>query len=150
MSSRMGSGELQMVREYLGLTGDQFAGMLGVNPRTLRSWEQGRDPIPERVREEVESIEATTASAVGEVVDALNSVVDDGDDPAVLVYREDASMHAARPAFSHMSARWWRHVVARAVQEVPGVEIVTHEDAHAELPHIGAVAIYVGPGLPTR
>jgi transcriptional regulator with XRE-family HTH domain len=114
-------GELQMVREYLGLTIDSLAGMLAVNPRTIRSWEAGRDPIPERIRGEVEQIEAMTATAVGELVDALN----DARDPVVRVYRRDEDMHATRPNTAHLPARWWRHVVAGACQEVPGVIITS-------------------------
>jgi transcriptional regulator with XRE-family HTH domain len=121
---RMTGGELQTVREYLGLTGDALSGMLGVNPRTLRSWEQGRDRIPVRVREEVERIENLTAAAVGELVTAL----EDARDPAVAVYRTDAELTAARPDAAHLGARWWRHVVARAATEVPGVVIGTRDE----------------------
>lgn len=121
---RMTGGELQTVREYLGLTGQALAGILGVNPRTLRSWEQGRDPVPVRVREEIEAIEADTARAVGEVVAALQ----DARDPAVVVYRTDEDLWAARPGTEHLTARWWRHVVARAVTEVPGVAIGTRDE----------------------
>ena len=117
----MDGGELQMIREYLGLTIDSLAGMLAVNPRTVRSWEAGRDPIAERIRGEIEQIEAMTAAAVGELVDALN----DARDPVVLVYRRDEDMHAARPDTAHLPARWWRHVVARACHEVPGVIIAS-------------------------
>jgi DNA-binding XRE family transcriptional regulator len=116
---RMSAGELQTVREYLGLSGDALAVMLSVAPRTLRSWESGRDLIPDRVRDEVAQIEADTARVVGEVVSALK----DMGDPAMVVYRTDADMHAARPDTEHLTARWWRHVVARAAHEVPGVEI---------------------------
>lgn len=118
---RMDGGELQAVREYLGLTGEHLARLLGVNPRTVRAWESGRDLIPERIREEVEAIEAATAVAVGELVAALS----DARDPAVAVYRSDAALHAARPDTAHLPARWWRHVVIRAATEVPGVVIVT-------------------------
>lgn len=120
-ADRMAPGELQTVREYLGLTIDAMARLLHVNPRTVRSWESGRDPIPTRIREEVEAIEAATATAVGELVAALR----DARDPAVVVYRTDADLHAARPDTAHLTARWWRHVVARAVHEVPGVVIGT-------------------------
>ncbi|MEN1977046.1 Aca2/YdiL-like domain-containing protein [Cellulomonas sp. P4] len=120
-SARMDPGELQTVREYLGLTLDALAGMLGVRQDTLRRWESGRDPIPHRVREEVEQIEAVTAAAVGEVVAALQNAAD----PTVRVYRTDEALHAARPDLAHLPARWWRHVVARAVHEVPGVVITS-------------------------
>jgi DNA-binding XRE family transcriptional regulator len=118
---RMDPGELQAVREYLGLTSPQLATLLGVRDDTVRRWESGRDPIPHRVREEVEQIEEATARAVDEVVTAL----EDARDVAVTVYRTDADMHAARPDLAHLPARWWRHVVMRACERVDGVEIVT-------------------------
>ncbi|MEB3052132.1 DUF1870 family protein [Mycolicibacter sp. MYC123] len=126
---RMDGGELQTVREYLGLTIDSLARILVVNPRTVRSWEAGRDPIPERIRVEVEQIEAMTAGAVGALVDALNSARD----PMVRVYRHDEDMHTAQPDTAHLPARWWRHVVARACHEVPGVEILTAPPGDARL-----------------
>lgn len=121
MTDRMDGGELQTVREYLGLTIESLAGILGVNPRTVRSWEAGRDPIPERIRVEVEAIEQSTAEAVGELAAALH----DARDVSVRVYRRDEDMWAARPDTAHLPARWWRHVVARACEEVPGVVIVS-------------------------
>ncbi|MCB1290776.1 MAG: DUF1870 family protein [Mycobacterium sp.] len=124
MTDRMDPAELQMVREYLGLTIEALAGMLAVNPRTIRSWEAGRDPIPDRIRVEVEGIEQDTAAAVGELVAALG----DARDPSAVLYRRDEDMHAARPDTAHLPARWWRHVVARACEEIPGVVIVSDRD----------------------
>lgn len=124
---RMTGGELQTVREYLGLTGDALAAILGVQPRTLRAWEAGKDPIPARVREEVEALEFSTSMSVAELVDELNAAADKAD-PAVVVYRSDEAMHAARPDTTHLTARWWRHVVARACAEVPGVVIGTRDE----------------------
>lgn len=121
MTDRMDPGELQTVREYLGLTTQALASMLNVRHDTYRRWESGRDPIPERVREEVEDVEEYTARAVDDVVQALM----DSPDPAVAVYRTDEQMHAARPDLAHLPARWWRHVAYRAADFVPGVVIVT-------------------------
>lgn len=118
---RMDPGELQMVREALGLTTRHLAAMLGVRDDTVRKWESGHGPIPHRVREEVEQIEHDTAAAVDELVAALR----DARDPTARVYRTDEAMHAARPDMAHLPARWWRHVVYRAVSEVPGVRIVS-------------------------
>ncbi len=118
---RMDPGELQTIREYLGLSGDHLAAILGVNPRTLRAWEGSRDLIPERVRLEIEDLEEYTARAVDELAKALA----DAPDPAVRVYWSDAAMHRADPRTAHLPTRWWRHVVARACERVPGVEIVS-------------------------
>jgi len=94
---------------------------------TVRRWESGKERVPVRVREEVETVEADTARAVGELVDALN----DARDPAVVVYRTDADLHSARPDAAHLTARWWRHVVARAAHEVPSLVIGTRADLEA-------------------
>jgi transcriptional regulator with XRE-family HTH domain len=127
----MTGGELQTIREYLGLTGEQLAALLEVTPRTVRAWEAGTVPIPTArregrvpVREAVERLEAYTATAVDDLVAALS----DARDPAVVVYRTDADMHAARPDTAHLPARWWRHVVARAAEQVPGVAIGTRTE----------------------
>lgn len=131
LGMRMTGGELQAVREWLGLTGDALAGVLGVNPRTVRAWEAARDRIPVRVRDEVEMLESATAAAVAELVDGLRAARS----PVVTVYRADADLHAARPSTGHLTARWWRHVVARAAAEVPGTVIGTTEElADAETP----------------
>lgn len=128
-SERMPAGELQTIREYLGLTGEAMAGLLHVNPRTIRDWESGREPIPYRIREEVEAIEAETDQAVGEVVQALTSSHDP--DAAIVVYRTDRDLHEARPDASHLTARWWRHVAYRAALEVPGTPILNQAEAKA-------------------
>ncbi|MDM4761899.1 DUF1870 family protein [Galbitalea sp. SE-J8] len=139
---RMKSGELQTVREYLGLTSEALAGILSVRNDTIRKWESGREPIPHRVREELERIEAYTAQCVGDVVQELRGVyaADDVADPAVIVYRTDAELHAARPGFDAYTARWWRHIVARAATEVPGVVIGTH----SELEEFRSAHLYPG------
>ncbi|MDO4888148.1 MAG: DUF1870 family protein [Actinomycetaceae bacterium] len=124
---RMPGVELQTVREALGLTSEALARLLRVNARTVRAWEAGRDPIPYRVRSEVEALEAYTAECVEHVVQALL----DSRDPeaAIVVYRSDEQLHAARPGFEDLTARWWRAVAYRAACEVPGTPIVTPPDS---------------------
>lgn len=125
MDDRMTNVEFITVREWLGLSQEGLAKILNVRKDTLARWETGRDLIPYRVREEMEKAELDTATAVAELVAALR----DASDVAVVAYRTDAEMHAARPETSHLPARWWRHVIARACQEVPGVEIVPAQDS---------------------
>lgn len=135
-SSRMDGVEVRTVRDYLGLTSEHLAGMLRdgdggpVHPDVLRSWEAGRTRVSPETREQLEELEAYTAAAVGELVDELQ----DAGDPTVVVYLRDADMHAARPEVAHLSARWWRHVAARARREVPGVAIVTAARARRTRP----------------
>lgn len=53
MSGRLSGADFAARRHLIGLTLEEVAGVLGVNPRTARAWETGRDLIPERVGEEL-------------------------------------------------------------------------------------------------
>lgn len=116
---RMTPAEFKVVREFLGLTGDWLARHLRVNPRTVRSWEQGRDPIPDGVRLELEELERRTAAYVNAYIERLMDVPD----PVVVTYRNDAEYRAADPD-SPFPASWHRAVIARVAQEVPALSIV--------------------------
>lgn len=116
---RMAAAEFRTITEWLGLSQQDLALILDVYERTIRRWIAGRNLIPDRVRIRIEEIEAFTARAVSDVVDACMDIPD----PTVLVYRTDEDMWAARPEFRPYPARWWRHVVARAAIEVPALMI---------------------------
>ncbi|MGW2689807.1 helix-turn-helix domain-containing protein [Streptomyces sp. NPDC001414] len=111
------AAEFRIAREYLGLSGDHLAKLLGVNPRTLRSWEQGRDDIPGRFRPEIAALKASTLQAVTDMVTAFN----EGEGKALLTYRSDEEFEAARKAGAHQhrdrSASWHRQVTARAAEQ---------------------------------
>lgn len=47
MSDTMSPAEVSALRHMMGLSMDAFARLLGVNPRTVRSWESGRDMLSE-------------------------------------------------------------------------------------------------------
>lgn len=116
---RMTDAEFKVVRESLGLTGDWLAAHLGVNPRTVRDWEQGRSRVPDGVRLEMERLEDYTGRCIGAYVDALMDLPD----PGVYVYRTDEQMRAADLEFD-MPATWHRAVIARVALEVPALRIV--------------------------
>lgn len=111
------AAEVRVAREYLGLTGDQMAKILGVNPRTLRSWEQGRDDVPGRIRPEIAELKAQADQVVADLVAACN----DSDDKVLLTYRTDEDFDAGRKAGQHTfynrSASWHRQLVARAAAQ---------------------------------
>jgi len=116
---RMTPAELKVVREYLGLSSAALAKYLGVSDRTVRHWEEGKYPIPDGVRLEIEKLEAYTAEFVAGVVEKLMDIPD----PVVVTYRNDEEYHAAHPEIP-LPASWHRAVIARVAQEVPGLSIV--------------------------
>lgn len=66
---RMSPAELSVRRRTMGLTTEQLAERLGNNPRTVRSWEQGRDVIPERLRDDLHDLEAEFTELVDRLAD---------------------------------------------------------------------------------
>lgn len=118
MDDRMSAGELRTIREFLGLTLDALGNYLDVRPDTVRHWESGRDPIPHRVRDEIARLEGTTAHAVDALVDELHAM----DAPIVTAPRSEDEMRELHPNID-MPARWYRHVIARAVIDVPDTDI---------------------------
>lgn len=123
---RMPAISLQGAREFLGLTIDAMARLLSVNPRTVRSWEAGRDPIPVRVREEVEAIQERTAEVVTEIAAGL----DDSGDAYMASFRTDEDFARDQPelAAAGYTARWWRHVSERVALEVPGLVALSPDE----------------------
>lgn len=114
-------GWLQSTREYLGMTGDDMADYLGVDPRTVRAWEAGRSSAPDGVFVEVSTLIDHTDHAVADLAEDLASI------PAVRVWRDTADFHRHDPIRRTwgLPARWWRHVAVRAVAQVPGAVIVS-------------------------
>lgn len=116
---QMTDAQFKVVREFLGLTGDWIAEWLGVSPRTVRHWEQGKYPIPDGVRALIESLEARTSSWVTEIAAELTGVPD----PTVVTYRTDVEYHADHPD-AEFPASWHRAVIARVALKVPALAIV--------------------------
>jgi hypothetical protein len=114
----MTAAELRVVLEFLGLPQDWLAAQLDVQDRTVRRWLAGTTPIPEFVRETIESYEAATADAVTAGIDQLGDLPD----PAILTFRSDDDYRQAHPD-AEWPASWHRAVVARIAQEVPGLPI---------------------------
>lgn len=55
---------IRAIREGLGLTGDELASILGVEPRTVRRWESADRTPSSGVWAEVEALEAEAARQV--------------------------------------------------------------------------------------
>jgi len=113
---RMTDAEFKVVREYLGLTGDWLAGHLGVSPRTVRHWEQGKYPIPDGVRLAMENLEAVAAQQVTAAIEVLT----DAPDAVMVIPRAEKDCPSECP----WPPSWHRAVAARIAQEVPGLSIV--------------------------
>ena len=107
MEERMTGAELAALRHLLGLTLDGLADALGVNPRTTRAWESGRDPIPARIAGEMGAlVDEHTALAVLMVADGR---------PVGIV--RDKTAPRPRPR------GWYVAAAARAMADEPDLEV---------------------------
>ena len=101
-TDRMTGAEFAARRHLLGLTLDELASILGVNPRTVRAWEAERDPIPPRVPDELDAliIEHTTLTqevAAAGSVQIVRAKRDDQDRPRGWYVAAAARATAANP-----------------------------------------------------
>ena len=69
-TDRMTGAEFATRRHLLGLTLDELAAVLGVNPRTTRSWETERDQIPARLPAELDALTAEHAKLAQDMAHA--------------------------------------------------------------------------------
>lgn len=116
----MNAAEIRAAREYLAINVEQFADLLGVTDRTVRSWEAGRYLVPAGVAEEVHLMLDRADQHVADLVDQMTSSGGSGE---ITVYRSDADYHAARTGAT-MPASWHRVIAKRAARAVPGVRLV--------------------------
>lgn len=112
----MPAAELRTVTEYLGISQVELARILGVNDRTVRSWLNGRDPIPEGIQATVAGWIDVASGVVSDLV--MERKGESGDGVALVVYRSDQDFWDAKPQLRPWPARWWRMVVARAADQL--------------------------------
>lgn len=117
-SHGMTAAKFRVLREFLGLTGDWLAAYLGVQPRTLRTWEQGKYSVPFGACLELEDLATKTSDYVREQAEHVRSSAR----TLLVVYRSDDALRAAHPKIP-FPASWHRAAVKRVALEVPALRI---------------------------
>lgn len=115
----MTAAEFRSVTEELGISQLDAARMLGVNPRTVRNWVQGRDPVPAGVAAEVDGWEDRAEDLALRLAESKPSTL--------IAFRSDDELWAALPETRPLPARWHRHVLAR-VADITGARIRFADD----------------------
>ena len=94
-------------RHLIGVTLDELATILHVNPRTVRAWESGRDRIPARITSELAALIDEHARLVEQMLA----------DERVISIARDKRVEAARPR------GWYVAAAARAIVEEPDLMV---------------------------
>lgn len=120
----MNAAQLRITLDWLGLTLEDAAEILGVTGRQVRRWIAGTSRVPAVVGDEIRQIEEATAQVVADVVEELRTA----DQPVIVAYRSAEQMWTDRPELSPYPPGWWRMVAARALDEADGDPTVIYQD----------------------
>ena len=115
VSGRMTGAEMAVRRHLIGLTPDELADVLDVNPRTVRSWESGRDLIPARILDEM--------VALVRELDGVVALMVASDCPVGIV--RDRGTDARPRGWTDARPRgWYVAAAARALSVEPDLEVM--------------------------
>ena len=113
---RITPAELKARREALGYTTDDLAKAAGVNNRSPRAWESGREPVPVRIRTILDTLEAETDTIIATVRSAIATRQEcDPGDLAIIAPTTDTAYRTRWPHAAH-TARWWRATIHAATK----------------------------------
>jgi DNA-binding XRE family transcriptional regulator len=104
---RITGAEFAAYRHLIGLTIDELAAALRVNPRTARAWESGRDPISTWVPEELDAL----------VLEHRALALRLADDGRPIAIRRDKTAAADKPR------GWYIAAAARAMEVKPDLQV---------------------------
>ena len=125
---RITPAELKARREALGYTTDDIAKVAGVNNRSPRAWESGREPVPVRIRTILDALEAETDTIIATV---RSAIVDHQErnpgDLAIIVPTTDSAYRTRWPHAAH-TARWWRAAIHAATKNTT-VRLIDNDGA---------------------
>lgn len=107
------NGHFRALREHLGLTTQWVAEQVGFNHRTVRRWDNGESAVPPRVVTQLHLWKEQTDAAVDELV------LSHQQRPRALT----VPLKEPPPAGQPWPPRWYRHVAARAADQLPDASI---------------------------
>lgn len=125
---RITPAELKARREALGYTTDDIAKAAGVNNRSPRAWESGREPVPVRIRTILDDLEAETGTIIATVSSAIADHQErNPGDLAIITPTTDSAYRTRWPHAAH-TARWWRAVIHAATKDT-AVRLIDNDGA---------------------
>lgn len=118
----MSNAQFRATREMLGLAPEAVAQLWAVNPRTIQRWEHGAAPIPAGIADLLNELILKARTRVGVLVKKMQAR-----EPSrrylILSPDEMDSSRAAREDIRTMPRGWYRAIVARVADQVPGTKI---------------------------
>lgn len=114
--AQLTDAELRCRREYLGVTMEVLAALLGLNPLTVRDWEHGEVPVPADMADKLDKLERQTDAFIEQLTAEAHR------HGYVTTYRGNPELAAHVPGYGIMGAAWHRRC-AEVVSRELGVPI---------------------------
>src|SRR5690554_7805945 len=119
------AAEFKTLREHLGIPGEWLARRFGVSDRSVRHWDSGKYPVPERISRWLVWLAEATEATVAGIAERLES----SPERLLVTYRNDEERVADDPyrglyPDDDLPAAWHRRMAARVAERVPGLRLV--------------------------
>lgn len=126
----MTGAELQVTRDYLGLSREWLANEMVMNERRMGRMEASKEPIPQALVSKLDEMYAEAKDSVERQTAVYRRRMKATDSDVVLkTYRTDAQYEAAGydGANGKYPSQWHRMICARIADAVPGIIVVHHD-----------------------
>src|SRR5690606_10777388 len=133
------AAEFKTLREHLGIPGEWLARRFGVSDRSVRHWDSGKYPVPERISRWLRWLAEATEATVAGIAEHLETSPES--ERLLVTYRNDEELDAGAAAGRHrglypddLPAAWQRVMAARVAERVPGLRLIYPGQTAAGIP----------------
>src|SRR5690554_852097 len=134
------AAEFKTLREHLGIPGEWLARRFGVSDRSVRHWDSGKYPVPERISRWMRWLAEETEATVAWIAERLETSPES--ERLLVTYRNDAELYARVADDPHrglypdddVPAAWHRRMAARVAERVPGLRLIYPGQTAADIP----------------
>ena len=132
------AAEFKTRREHLGIPGEWLARRFGVSDRSVRHWDSGKYPVPERISRWLRWLAEDTEATVAWIAERLEN----SPERLLVTYRNDAELDAGAADDPYrglypdddLPAAWHRRMAARVAERVPGLRLIYPGQTAADIP----------------
>ena len=132
------AAEFKTLREHLGIPGEWLARRFGVSDRSVRHWDSGKYPVPERISRWLRWLAEETEATVSWIAERLEN----SPERLLVTYRNDEELDACAADDPYrglypdddLPAAWHRRMAARVAERVPGLRLIYPGQTAADIP----------------
>ena len=134
------AAEFKTLREHLGIPGEWLARRFGVSDRSVRHWDSGKYPVPERISRWLRWLAEDTEVTVSWIAERLETSPES--ERLLVTYRNDEELDAGAADDPYrglypdddLPSAWHRRMAARVAERVSGLRLIYPGQTAADIP----------------